>query len=202
MKVGLMGGTYNPIHLGHLIISENIRTNFPLDRVIFIPTGDPPHKDNNELISAIDRYNMTKLAIESNPYFDISSIEVKREGKSYSTDTIDEFLKAMPEDELYFIIGSDTLFDLEKWKDIRDIFKKISFIVTGREGLSDNNIEDKIEEYRKKFNSKIAHVSGPKIEISSTMIREYVSEDKSIRYLVPRQVEEYIKTHRLYIVEE
>lgn len=202
MKVGLMGGTYNPIHLGHLIISEYIRTNFPLDKVIFIPTGDPPHKDNKELISAIDRFNMTKLAIESNPYFDISSIEIKREGKSYSSDTIDEFLKEMHEDELYFIIGSDTLFELEKWKNIKNIFKKIRFIVAGREGLSDNNIEDKVEEYRKKYNSNIVYVSGPKIEISSTMIRECVAEEKSIRYLVPWEVEEYIKTHRLYIVEE
>src|SRR5690554_3553474 len=96
MKVGLMGGTFNPIHLGHLIISEYIRTNFPLDKVVFIPTGDPPHKDNKELISAMDRFHMTELAIKSNPYFEISANEINRVGKSYSTDTIDEFINKMP----------------------------------------------------------------------------------------------------------
>lgn len=202
MKVGLMGGTFNPIHLGHLIISEYIRTNFPLDKVVFIPTGDPPHKDNKELISAMDRFHMTELAIKSNPYFEISANEINRVGKSYSTDTIDEFINKMPEDELYFIIGSDTLDDLKNWKDIENVFEKISFIVIGRNGLADTDIEQKINEYNKKYNSNIFYVSGPQIEISSTMIRSYIAENKSIRYLVPKDVEEYIKARELYIVEE
>ena len=137
MKIGLLGGTFNPIHMGHLIISEYIRQVFPLDKVIFIPTGDPPHKNESTLIPALDRYEMTKLAIKTNPYFDVSDIELKRVGKSYTSDTIDAFKAELPQDELYFIIGGDILDELISWKDIRDVFKKIGFIMIGRNRLKD-----------------------------------------------------------------
>lgn len=202
MKIGIMGGTFNPIHLGHLIISEYIRCNFPLDKVIFIPTGDPPHKNEKDLAQSNDRYNMTEMAIKSNSYFEISPIEINRKGKSYSTETIDILLKENFNNELYFIIGSDTLIDLINWKDIKNIFKKISFIVIGRDKLSDELINKKIEEYRREYNSSIFYISGPQIEISSTMIRDNIKNNKSIKYLVPKEVEEYIKTHKLYIMED
>lgn len=200
MKIGLLGGTFNPIHMGHLIISEYIREVFPLDKVIFIPTGDPPHKNESTLIPALDRYEMTKLAIKTNPYFDVSDIELKRVGKSYTSDTIDAFKAELPQDELYFIIGGDILDELISWKDIRDVFKKIGFIMIGRNRLKDNEIMKKINDYNKEYNSTIYYIEGPQIEISSTLIRELIKEKKSIRYLVPKEIEDYILYHDLYLM--
>ncbi|MDD2446705.1 MAG: nicotinate-nucleotide adenylyltransferase [Tissierellia bacterium] len=200
MKIGLLGGTFNPIHMGHLIISEYIRQVFPLDKVIFIPTGDPPHKNESTLIPALDRYEMTKLAIKTNPYFDVSDIELKRVGKSYTSDTIDAFKAELPQDELYFIIGGDILDELISWKDIRDVFKKIGFIMIGRNRLKDNEIMKKINDYNKEYNSTIYYIEGPQIEISSTLIRELIKEKKSIRYLVPKEIEDYILYHDLYLM--
>lgn len=200
MKIGLLGGTFNPIHMGHLIISEYIRQVFPLDKVIFIPTGDPPHKNESTLIPALDRYEMTKLAIKTNPYFDVSDIELKRVGKSYTSDTIDAFKAELPQDELYFIIGGDILDELINWKDIRDVFKKIGFIMIGRNRLKDNEIMKKINDYNKEYNSTIYYIEGPQIEISSTLIRELIKEKKSIRYLVPKEIEDYILYHDLYLM--
>ncbi|NLL81480.1 MAG: nicotinate-nucleotide adenylyltransferase [Tissierellia bacterium] len=198
MKIGLLGGTFNPIHMGHLIISEHIRQVFPLDKVIFIPSSDPPHKDQENLIPAYNRYEMTRLAIQSNPCFEISDIELKREGKSYTFDTIHAIKNEMPLDELYFIIGADILYELNTWKDISGIFKKIKFILVGRNRIEDHKIIKKIEEYNKGYNSSIYYIKGPHIEISSTLIRELVKEGKSIKYLVPKEVEGYIIENNLY----
>lgn len=200
MRIGLLGGTFNPIHTGHLIISEYIREVFPLDKVIFIPSGDPPHKNEKELIPASNRYEMTKLAIESNPYFELSDIELKRQGKSYTTDTIDTLKAEMPHDEVYFIVGGDILDELISWKDISGVFRKINFILIGRNGLEDDEILKKIDEYNKEYNSTIYYIKGPQIEISSTSIRQHIKEEKSIKYLVPKKVEDYIISNRLYLM--
>ena len=201
MKIGLMGGTFNPIHQGHLIISEYIRVRFPLDKIIFIPSGTPPHKEELKTVSAEHRYNMVSLAIETNPYFNISSVEVNRKGKSYTVDTITELKKLYPMEDLYFIVGADTIYEFTKWKDYENLLRMTKFIVIGRYGLNvENNIE-KIKELNQKYNAQILYMNGPLVDISSTDIRNRISEKESIKYIVPEKVEEYINENRLYVSE-
>lgn len=201
MKVGLMGGTFNPIHLGHLIISEYIRNNFPLDKIIFIPSGNPPHKSWGELIATEHRYNMSLLATGSNLYFDVSLSEINRQGKSYTVDTINEFKSIHPNDDFYFIIGGDTLYELTKWHDYKTLFNITNFIVIDRPGFENLEIIDKIEELNRVYGARIFYLKGPLMDISSTEIRQNLRQNKSIKYLVPKEVEDYISFHKLYISE-
>lgn len=200
MKIGLMGGTFNPIHLGHLLISEYIRENFPLDIIIFIPSGNPPHKDLDHVIDAHHRYNMVNLAIKDNPYFTISDIEIKRSGKSYTIDTIDEIKKSFPNDSIYFIIGGDSLYNLTTWKDYRSLFNKTSFILIDRHGIEENKMINYIKELKEEFGANIDYIDGPQIEISSTNIRKNLINNKSIKYMVTNEVEDYITNNRLYLM--
>lgn len=197
MKIGLMGGTFNPIHMGHLIISEFLRITFPLDKVIFIPSGNPPHK-NNDIAESNHRMSMVNLATSQNPFFEVSSIELKRTGKSYTIDTIKEIKDIYPNDELYFIIGSDSLLDLTSWKDFESLISKTNFLICGRPENTEESILNKIDELTKEYNSNIIYIKGPLIEISSTLIRDRIKDQKSIKYLVTGEVEEYIYKNNLY----
>lgn len=201
MRIGLIGGTFNPIHTGHLIISEYIKGKFPLDKVIFIPTNNPPHKEMEGVISAFHRYKLALLATENNQDFEVSNIELEREGKSYTIDTINEFKKLYPNDELYFLIGGDTLYKLIEWHNIEQLFQVIDFIVIGRDGFSNDDILNKIKELKDNYGARIDFVDGPIIEISSTEIRENIKNDHSIKYLVPEKVEDYIYYNKLYSAE-
>lgn len=202
MKIGIMGGTFNPIHLGHLFISEYIRMNAPLDKVIFIPSGNPPHKDKKDLVSAKHRYNMVLLATEDNPFFEVSSIEMDRDGNSYTIDTVHELNRKYPNDDFYFIIGGDSLHELTKWKKATKLLETVSFIVIGRQGIDEESNLNKIEEYKRLFNASIYYLDAPLIEVSSTNIRNNLKEGKSIKYMVDSKVEEYIKDYDLYKTEE
>lgn len=201
MKIGLMGGTFNPIHMGHLIISEFLRITFPLDKVIFIPSGNPPHK-NNDIAESDHRIAMVKLATNSNPFFEVSSIELKRIGKSYTIDTVKKIKALYPDDELYFIIGSDSLLDLTTWKDFESLVTNINFLICGRPENTEESIIRKVEELTKKYNSNIIYIKGPLVEISSTLIRDRIKDEKSFKYLVPEKVENYIYENNLYKGED
>lgn len=201
MRIGLMGGTFNPIHLGHLIISEYIRDRFPLDKIIFIPSGNPPHKGKDNIISARDRYNMVLLSVESNPYFEVSLSEINRQGTSYTLDTINEFEKLYPNDELYFIVGADILYEITKWKNYEKLLNSVQFIVRGRNGLEELENLKRVDNLNKAYSAKIKYINGPLIDISSTEIRNRLYTKKSIKYLVPEKVEDYIKLHGLYSSE-
>lgn len=201
MKIGLMGGTFNPIHLGHLIMCEYIRDSFPLDKIIFIPSGNPPHKDSEDIISTDHRVNMVELAVKSNPFFEISLCEINRKGKSYTVDTIEEFRKLYPNEELFFIIGGDTLYNLTSWMKPERLFKITNFILIGRKGLDEEKNLAKIEELRDKYDANILYMDGPIIEISSTDIRNNIRKKRSIKYLVPEEVDLYIIDNKLYLTE-
>lgn len=201
MKIGLMGGTFNPIHMAHLIISEFIRISFPLDRVIFIPSGIPPHK-NNDIAESNHRMDMVRLATDSNPFFDISGIELNRGGKSYTVDTLEEIKDIYPDDDLFFIIGSDSLLDLTSWRDFESLVVKTNFLVYGRPENSEKSIMDKIDELKEKYDSKFFYIKGPLIEISSSLIRDRINEGVSIKYLVPEKIENYIYENHLYKGED
>lgn len=202
MKIGIMGGTFDPIHNGHLIISEYIRDYLDLDEIIFIPAGQPPHKDKKGVLSPFHRYKMTKLAIEDNPKFSISDIEIKKNKTSYTYDTILNLKEEYEDAELYFIIGADSLFSLEEWYKFKELSRIIKFALWERTGYYRDDIIDRIELLKDKYTAQIKYVEGPIIEISSSQIRNRVSLKKSIKYLVHEEVKKYIEKNNIYIGED
>lgn len=197
-RIGIIGGTFDPIHNGHLIIAENSRKTFNLDKVIFMPAGIPPHKRDKDISSNLHRYNMTLLAINSNQYFLISDLELKKEGISFTIDTI-KYLKSIYDDtDIYFILGSDSLFQIDKWKDYEELLTLCHFVVAKRPSYNNQELENKVDKLNSLYNSSIHIVEGPVLEVSSSDIRERVRRGDSISYLVPRSVEEYIYKHGLY----
>lgn len=188
MRIGILGGTFNPIHIGHLILAEEALTKLSLDKVIFVPTYVPPHKMIEGPIQPQDRLKMVELAVEENPAFGVSGFEIGSKKTSYSVDTLKEFRKTFGDDaQLYFITGSDLLKDLFSWKNVNDIFKMSKFIVANRPGYPVKDVPKGVETV----------VITP-IEISSEDIRRRMKSGRSIRYLVPDKVRTYIIDQGLY----
>lgn len=199
-KYGIFGGSFNPIHYGHLMICEYIKEEMGLDKVIFIPTGNPPHKELE--LSAKDRYEMVRLAISPNPDFEISDIETTRVKKSYTVDTIRELKKIYKEEKLYFLIGLDSLFQLKTWMKIGDLSQEIEFVVALRPGYLDKEeVNKEIDFLRENFGTKINLLKTPLYEISSTDLRDRIREGKSLRYLIPKKVLDYIEESGFYKVD-
>lgn len=199
-KYGIFGGSFNPIHYGHLMICEYIKEEMGLDKVIFIPTGNPPHKELE--LSAKDRYEMVRLAISPNPDFEISDIETIRVKKSYTVDTIRELKKIYKEEKLYFLIGLDSLFQLKTWMKIGDLSQEIEFVVALRPGYLDREeVNKEIDFLRENFGTKINLIKTPLYEISSTDLRDRIREGKSLRYLIPKKVLDYIEESGFYKVD-
>ena len=199
MKVGIMGGTFDPIHNGHLVTAEAVRDSLNLDEVLFIPSARPPHKRDREIISPEHRLAMTVLATCFNKHFRVSTIEILREGPSYAVDTIDALKNEYSNGtEFYFILGADAALELSTWHNAQELIEKCYFIVATREG-TEFNIETVENDF--KIKGHIKKIDTPKIEISSTEIRNKVANGRSIRYLVPDSVEAYIKKERLYLRE-
>lgn len=188
MKIGILGGTFNPIHIGHLILAEEAREKIGLDKVIFVPAFIPPHKDAADIVSAADRWAMVKLSIAANRYFSAADTEIKRKGRSYTIDTVREFKKKYPGQELYFLSGSDMLKYLDEWKDLAEILKLVGFVVATRPGYP-----------LEKIPSYISTVSIRAVDISAFEIREAVRQKRSFRYLVPEAVYKYIEKKKLYV---
>lgn len=196
-RYGIFGGTFNPIHSGHLMIAEFLREESNLDKILFIPTGSPPHKDLN--VSAIDRFNMVKKATENNDKFEISDIETKRINLSYTVDTIKELKNILKDIKLYFLIGLDTLFELKTWKKIDELSKEIEFIVALRPNyINIDEINKEILFLKNNYETEIKIVQTPQLEISSTSLRKRIVEGKSLKYLIPDEVIEYIEENNLY----
>lgn len=196
-RVGIMGGTFDPIHNGHLIIAETSRENFNLDKIIFIPTGIPAHKIGKAITSNEHRYNMVLLATSSNPYFSLSPIELNREGTTYTIDTIIDLKKVNKDTEYFFIMGEDSLYNFHTWKDYKKLLKLCKFIVAKRPGLK-AELEEKIKELNNIEKGSIQSLESPMMEISSTNIRERIKLGRSVKYLVPDLVEKYIIKYNLY----
>lgn len=198
---GIFGGSFNPVHIGHLILAEYIRNEFKLDRIMFIPANIPPHKTEERMESAQHRFNMLNLAIESNENFIISKIELNRKGPSYTVDTLTELSRTYSGEELYFICGADSLMNFYTWRNIGEIFRLAHIIIAGRAKINDEEFSKMTESLRKQFNARILISQSPLIDISSTQIRERIQKGLSIKYLVPDKVENYIRLHRLYMEE-
>jgi len=196
--LGIFGGSFNPIHVGHLILAEYIREEFKLRKIIFIPTGNPPHKNVSDLEKACFRFDMVKIAVGNNPFFEVSDIEIKREGISYTSDTLKEIRGKYPDEELFFICGSDSLVQLSSWHEPESIFRLAAIIAAGRAGIPDKELEGVIAEFKNRYNARIYLSEAPHIGISSSEIRNRIKNGFSVRYMVPDAVAEYIAKNRLY----
>lgn len=196
MKLGIMGGTFNPIHNAHLATAEFIKDKYNLDKVVFIPTGDPPHK--KIILDKFHRYNMVVLSAMKNDDFFVSDFEINKKEQSYTVDTLRYIVETYPNEELYFITGSDAINQIESWKDFRENFKLAKFIGAIRPGIGILETQENVERFRKDYCADVDLVYVPSLEISSTYIRSRVMSNKSIKYLVPSRVEEYIYEHGLY----
>lgn len=195
--LGVIGGTFDPIHLAHLIVAEEARTRFALDKVIFVPAGQPPHKPKHPVSEAVHRYAMAVLATACNPAFDVSRIEIEREGLSYSVDTIRSLKKAYGSDtEIRFIIGADEALDLPNWHEAESLPALARFVVAPRPGTDLAELKCRLPS---RFYDALDFLPMPTIDISATNLRARVAAGESIKYLVPELVEAYIRKQRLYL---
>jgi nicotinate-nucleotide adenylyltransferase len=216
MRIGIFGGTFNPIHCGHLRSAEDVREAFALDRVYFVPAARPPHKSGEEIAPIAHRLRMVELAVAENPFFAASSIELARAGPSYSVDTIRYFLSAFHPSALAFIVGIDAFRELHTWKAYETIPALCDVIVTSRPGEENPALEDFLPVALKdafwydSLAHMFRHVSGHfftlhsinGLSIASSTIRAMIHQRRSIRYLLPSAIETYIRGHRLYQAEE
>jgi len=200
MRIGIMGGTFDPIHLGHLVTAEAARHQFSLAQVLFVPSGQPPHKAGQAVSEAEHRYLMTCLAIASNPAFQIARIEIDRPGYSYTFDTIKHLSRELGDEaELYFITGADAMRDILSWHRAEELLQACHFVAASRPGFTLEHYLAKEDLTRFRNQGNIHFISVPAMAISSSDIRRRVAEGESIRYLVPDAVENYIYKNRLYL---
>ena len=195
MRLGIMGGTFDPIHNGHLFVAEEARTHFRLNNVLFVPNGSPPHKREDGMTAATHRYAMAVIATHSNPAFSCSPVELNRTGHSYTVDTLDMIQNQNPGAELFTIVGVDAIADILTWKRHEDVMRKTTFIAATRPGFDLNDLKERLPQT---YQERILMIGSTVLEISSTDLRSRVRQGHSIRYLTPDGVVEYITKCRLY----
>lgn len=192
LKVGIIGGTFDPVHLGHLICADFVRNNKKLDKIIFLPAAVPPHKTDKKISQNKYRLAMLRLALKDNPYFEISEYEIRKGGISYTIDTIQHLKQNSSDDVEYFlIIGADNLLDLENWKKPDTLLREVQVLVLRRPGIDLTAAEQG-------FIQRVTFIDSPVIEISSSDIRRRIKEHTLIKYLVPKNVEKYIYKKGMY----
>lgn len=200
MKIGILGGTFNPIHIGHLILGEYAKDRIPLDEVWYMPNGNPPHKQvEHKEIMPETRCAMVELAIQDYKNFKLCKHEIITKDISYSYKTIGELKNKYPQHEFYFIVGSDSLLCIDKWKNPKELLNLCTFVVACRENVDLELIDTKIELLQNLYRANIVRLDYPVCEVSSSKIRNNVSVGNSIENMVPSQVEAYINCHKLYI---
>lgn len=197
-KIGIFGGTFNPIHNGHLILAETARQTCGLDQVLLIPSGHSYMKNPDDILPGGIRLEMVRLAVRDNPFFSESDVEVMRGGNSYTCETLELLEKENPGAELYYIVGADTLFQIESWKDPADIFRRCVIIAAVRDGWQDETLQNQAAYLMRKFSADIHLLPSLHIEISATDIRKKCSQGQSVRYLVPEAVRLFLEQNGYY----
>ena len=202
MKIGIMGGTFDPIHIGHLLLGEFAYENFHLDEIWFLPNGNPPHKTTDESgVSLDDRIEMVKLATDNVPYFRMNLYEASSKKHSYTYSTMRALREMYPEHEFFFILGADSLFSIEQWKNFREIFPSCTILAAMRDDKDTESMQAQIRYLNEKYGADIRLLQAPLVEISSTTIRRRAENGLSIRYMVPDVVSEYIQSNALYKIK-
>jgi len=199
-NLGIFGGSFDPPHLGHLGIAEEARARFHLDRVIFVPAGQPPHKRSGTAAGRFERFEMVRLAVAGNPHFETSDIEMRRHGPSYTIDTLGAFRKLYPRARIFFIAGADSLVELPKWHRARELVRRFDFLIVKRPGSKPayRAVLEKAFGKRQALKLEAHFIHAGPYNISATEIRNRIAAGESIRYLVPQAVERYILKKGLY----
>lgn len=200
--IGVMGGTFNPVHYGHLLMCEHIREEFGLEKVLFVPAKIPPHKGSGDIAGTADRMEMVRMAISGNPFFELSDVEMNREGPSYTVETLRILAEQYGgENRLGLIIGADSLVQFTTWKRYEEILEMVSLIVARRPDTDNRLLDLAITRLRMDCSARILLSGATAFDFSSTSIRNRVKEGLSIKYMVPECVESYILGHGLYAVK-
>lgn len=197
-ELGIMGGTFNPIHNGHLEIARQAMQGFGLDRVLFLPSGTPPHKHGSSLLDREHRFKMVELAVAGQPGFEASDLEVRRPGVTYTVDTLTQLTNLYPNCALYYIVGSDTLFDLHTWREVDRALELCSLVAVPRPGCRRENLVRQALRLRERFGVMVYLMDEWGPDISSTQIRARVALGEPLEGLVPPAVAEYIEKQHLY----
>lgn len=189
MKIGILGGSFNPIHNGHLILADEVRQKLGLDKIFFIPVYLPVHKEEKDLLTAIERFKMVRMAVRDNPYFEALALEIKRKGPSYTIDTLKNLRQMYPEvKKFFFIVGSDALGYLDSWKDINEVMKLAKFVVASRPDYPLKNL----------FTEALLPLAIEAIDISGFRLRQRIKNGESVRYYLPKEVYKYIVKNGFY----
>jgi nicotinate-nucleotide adenylyltransferase len=196
-KIGIMGGTFNPIHYGHLMLGEMAYEQFDLERVLIMPAKNPYYKNISSNVKEYNRVEMIKRAIANNVHFEFSDVELKRNGNTYTVDTLEELTRVYPEVDFYFILGADSLYHIESWKEPGKILSLAKIVAASRSDAY-SAIDSQIEYLNDKYDADILRLNSPNLEISSSYLRKQLRLGNSCRYLLPDTVLDYIKEHGLY----
>ena len=200
-RIGIMGGTFNPIHNGHIRLADTAYKEFNLDRVWFMPSKIPPHKDNSTIVDEQHRVKMISLAIKDYDYFTLSELELKREGTTYTSYTLEYLKDVYPNDEFFFIVGADSIFNIESWNRPTVLFKLTHFIVACRDDIDYKQLEEQCRYLQMKYDAKINIIHMEKMDISSSYIRQmYCNKIKldDFNYYIDKRVNDYILSEKLY----
>ncbi|MGI6083014.1 MAG: nicotinate-nucleotide adenylyltransferase [Limnochordia bacterium] len=197
-RIGVLGGTFDPIHYGHLMAAEEARELLGLTKVIFVPSGNPPHKSSQDVTDGEQRWAMTVLATQDNPWFTVSRVELDRADVSYTVDTLQLLQEQMPEAELYFITGADMFLELPTWKEPETILRSFHFVAVARPGWRVASLDGRLRVLVERYRCHVHILNIPGIAVSSTEIRDRLRAGRSVRYLVPTPVVSYILQEGLY----
>jgi nicotinate-nucleotide adenylyltransferase len=197
-RLGVYGGSFDPVHLGHLLLAEVCREACTLDRVLFVPCGQSPHKPRGAAASGQQRVEMLELAVAGNSHFGVSRIEIDRSGPSFTVETLRQLRAEQPHAELFFLMGADSLVDLPLWREPHEILELATVVAVNRGGqacVSRDDLESKLGPI---VRERLQFVTMPAIELSATDLRDRAQSHRSLRFRIPRAVEEYIRQHQLY----
>lgn len=197
-RIGIMGGTFNPVHNGHLFLARQAREYCGLEEVLFMPSGNSYMKDRDEILSGSIRAAMTGLAVKDYPYFTLSTMEVERSGPTYTYDTLCELGKINEDASYYLIVGEDTFFSMERWKNYEEILSLCVLVVASREEGGRKRLEEKASIVVSRYHAQIILLPEQRWDISSTEIRNRITRGKSVAHMVPEDVLSYIRSHHLY----
>lgn len=197
-KIGIMGGTFNPIHYGHLILAESAYEQLGLDKVLFMPSKNPPHKNIPGKITQEQRVEMISLSIKNNPHFELSLLELEREGTTYTADTLTILTEENRDTDYYFIVGADSLMQLHTWSRPELVCKLCTIVAAERDDMDKEQLQGQIDMLKEYYNAQIRLIDMPVVRISSSDIRSRVAGGKSIKYYLPDAVEKYISDNLLY----